>query len=133
MSTTTLSKDAQLIVDDLTADGYTPDDIRRIMEDGEYLGSEGISQDLAEDIHDWALSATKHNRFELMRTIENDLDNQVWEDEEEWDDAHREECESILRGLHDSLMNAEAIPHKPVEGWDYWVGGYAASLIRRVQ
>ena len=67
MSTTTLSTDAQAIVDDLLSQGRTPDDIRRAMEDGEYLGAEGISQDVAEDIHDWAVSA--------------DMDSTIWRED----------------------------------------------------
>lgn len=46
-----LTKEAKRIYDDLIADGYSNEDIRDAMEDGQYLAAEEIPQHIAEDIH----------------------------------------------------------------------------------
>ena len=43
--------DAQAIIDDLKAQGFDSEQILAAMQDGEYLKSEGISQETAERVH----------------------------------------------------------------------------------
>ena len=54
---TTLSTEAKELINDLFEKGHTPRDIKNAMEDGAFLESEGISEELSEEIHSF-LSGT---------------------------------------------------------------------------
>lgn len=47
-----ISTEAKELISELFEKNYTPRDIKNAMEDGAFLESEGISEELAEEIHD---------------------------------------------------------------------------------
>lgn len=58
MTTKRLSTEADMIVQDLLADGYTMDQIRDAMLDGSFLNTVAMTQDVAEEIYNYLNSIT---------------------------------------------------------------------------
>ena len=75
-----LSIEAKEIINDLFEKGYTPREIKNAMEDGAFLESARISQEIAEEIHNFL---SKPNIFEaeiafsVEKSIANEKDQSI--------------------------------------------------------
>ena len=71
---TTLSTEAKELINDLFEKTYTPRDIKNAMEDGAFLESEGISEELTEEIHNFL---SNPNIFEAEIALFDEKDNEI--------------------------------------------------------
>ena len=69
-----LSIEAKEIINDLFEKGHTPRDIKNAMEDGAFLESLYISQELAEEIHNFL---SNPNIFEVEIALFDEKDNEI--------------------------------------------------------
>ena len=69
-----LSIEAKELINDLFEKGHTPSEIKSAMEDGAFLESEGISEELSEEIHSF-LSGT--HIYEAMVLMFDEEDNET--------------------------------------------------------
>ncbi|NLA24878.1 MAG: hypothetical protein GX879_07925 [Bacteroidales bacterium] len=69
-----LSIEAKELINDLFEKGHSPRDIKNAMEDGAYLESAYISQELAEEIHSFL---SNPNIFEVEVALFDEEDNEI--------------------------------------------------------
>ena len=69
-----LSIEAKELINDLFEKGHTPSEIKSAMEDGAYLESAYISEELAEEIHNFL---SNPNNFEAEIAFFDEKDNEI--------------------------------------------------------
>jgi hypothetical protein len=69
-----LSIEAKEIIDDLFEKGHTPREIKAAMEDGAFLESARISQEIAEEIHNFLSNPNIFEADEVFITVKGDID-----------------------------------------------------------
>ena len=69
-----ISTEAKELINDLFEKGHTPRDIKSAMEDGAYLESAYISEELAEEVHNFL---SNPNIFEAEIALFDEKDNEI--------------------------------------------------------